>query len=484
MSPTFLRFHGAAGTVTGSKYLVEHEGRRILLDCGLFQGLKELRLRNWAPPPFDPETVDAVILSHAHLDHAGYLPLLVRYGFRGPVYCTAGTADLLPILLADSAHLMQEEAAHANRHQYSKHRPALPLYSMQDVEPVLPLLRSQPCQKSFSVAKGLRATLRRTGHILGAASIELLFETRQQKLVFSGDLGRWDRPILRDPESVPEADMLLVESTYGNRLHATDSKAHLARVIRETAERGGTVLIPAFAVGRVQELLWLLRELEDAAEVPPLPVYVDSPMALDVTSIYAKHTEDHDADMAKALREGRSPFQGQQHHLLRTVEQSKALNDRRGSMVIIAGNGMITGGRILHHLQRRLPDPRNAVLLVGYQAAGTRGCSLRNGAPVVRMYGQDIPVRARIEAIDGLSAHADQAEIMRWLSSFQRPPAKTYIVHGEAAAAQALATVIQERLGWSAEAAQDGATVMLPGCSCSELAQARDPALGGEPRAR
>lgn len=472
MSPVSLCFHGAAGTVTGSKYLVEYEGGRILLDCGLFQGLKELRLRNWAPPPFDPKTVDAVLLSHAHIDHAGYLPLLFRYGFNGPVYCTAGTADLLPILLGDSAHLMEEEAAHGNRHHYSKHHPALPLYTLQDVKSVLPLLRSQPYQQPFRVANGLQATLRRTGHILGAASIELLFEANQQRLVFSGDLGRWDRPILRDPESVPAADVLLIESTYGNRLHATDSKAHLARVIRETAHRGGTVLIPAFAVGRVQELLWLLRELEDAGEIPFLPVYVDSPMALDVTSIYAKHTEDHDANMAKALREGRSPFQCQQHHLLRTVEQSKALNDRPGPMVIIAGNGMITGGRILHHLHRRLPDPRNAVLLVGYQAAGTRGCSLRNGAPLVRMYGQDVPVRARIEAIDGLSAHADQAELMRWLSWFERPPTKTYIVHGETAAAQALATVIYDRLGWDAEVAQDGATVMLPGNSCSAPARA------------
>lgn len=464
-----LRFLGAAGTVTGSKHLVQCNGSRVLLDCGLFQGLKALRLRNWEPPPLDPLALDAVILSHAHLDHAGYLPLLVKRGFRGPIYCTSGTADLLSILLADSAHLMEEEAAHANRHGYSKHHPALPLYTAEDAAKVFPLLCPAPYGWAFELAGGMNASLRRTGHILGAASIELLFASSQHRLVYSGDLGRWDRPILRDPEPVLEADTLVLESTYGNRLHASGTRDQLARVIRETSGRGGTVLIPAFAVGRVQELLWILRELVESKEVPDLPVYIDSPMALDVTEIYRRHPEEYNADLAQALGTGRSPFRYPQHHLLRTVEQSKELNERTEPMVIIAGSGMITGGRILHHLQQRLPDEKNAVLLVGYQAAGTRGRALSEGAATLRMYGRDVPVRARVEAIDGLSAHADQAEILRWLSGFRRPPAMTYLVHGEQDPAEALAAVIRKRLGWTVAVARDGETVPLPSCTLTPM---------------
>jgi len=459
-APT-LTFYGAAGTVTGSKYLVEWEGRRILLDCGLFQGLKELRLRNWAEPPFDPCALDAVVLSHAHLDHSGYLPLLVKRGYRGPVFCTAGTADLLRVLLPDSAHLMQEEADYANRHGYSKHHPALPLYSSEDVKRVFPLLRPQRYGNSFAIAPGMQTTLRRAGHILGSASIELLWETSGRRLVFSGDLGRWGRPILRDPDLIAEADILLVESTYGDRLHAADTRAHLARVISDTAHRGGAVLIPAFAVGRVQELIWTLRELEDAGDVPLLSVYIDSPMAINVTELYCKHPADYGTEMALAMQEGRCPLCCRQYHLIRTVEESKWLNSRTGPMVIVAGSGMMTGGRILHHLRQRLSDPRNTVLLVGYQAPGTRGRSLLEGAPRLRMHGQEVPVRAHVEVIDGLSAHADQSEILRWLSGFRRPPQKTYVVHGEDGPARTLAAVIGERLGWTAEVARDGAAVSL-----------------------
>ncbi len=457
-----VAFYGAAGTVTGSKHLVSWEGGRVLLDCGLFQGLKELRLRNWAEPPFDPRSLDALVLSHAHLDHSGYLPLLVKRGFRGPIYCTAGTAALLRVLLPDSAHLMEEEANFANRHGYSKHHPALPLYTREDVEKVFPLLQPQPYEHSFEVARELHTTLRRAGHILGSASVELRWAASGRRLVFSGDLGRWGRPILRDPDVVSEADVLLIESTYGDRLHAADARAHLARVISETAHRGGAVLIPAFAVGRVQELIWTLRQLEDAGEVPLLSVYLDSPMAIDVSEMYCQHPEDYDEDMAQAMRDGRCPLCCRQYHLMRTVDQSKWLNSRTGPMVIIAGSGMMTGGRILHHLRQRLSDARNTVMLVGYQAPGTRGRSLLDGAPSLRMHGQDVPVRAQVEVIDGLSAHADQSEILRWLSGFRRAPVKTYIVHGEDRPARTLASVIQDRLGWPVEVARDGAAVSLP----------------------
>jgi metallo-beta-lactamase family protein len=456
-----LTFYGAAGTVTGSKHLVRSGGRTVLLDCGLFQGLKELRLRNWADPPFDPRSIDAVVLSHAHIDHSGYLPLLVKHGFRGPIYCTAGTADLLHVLLPDSSHLTEEEAEYANRRGYSKHHPALPLFSSDDVAGVYPLLRTQSYHEPFEVIPKVRCTLRRTGHILGSASVELCWDSDGKRLVFSGDLGRWGRPILRDPELLPAADVLLIESTYGDRLHAKDPAEHLARVLSETAHRGGTVMIPAFAVGRVQELIWTLRRLEDAGKVPLLSVFVDSPMAIDVTALYCQHPEDYDEETAQAMREERCPLCCQQYNLLRTVEQSKWLSDRRGPMVIITGSGMMTGGRILHHLRQRLPDPRNTLLLVGYQALGTRGRALQEGARTLRMHGQDVPVRAQVESIDGLSAHADQSEILRWLGGFKSAPAKTYIVHGEDKPAQTLAQLVTERLGFCTEVARDGQTVPL-----------------------
>jgi metallo-beta-lactamase family protein len=460
-SAVTLTFYGAAGTVTGSKHLLEWAGKKILLDCGLFQGLKELRLRNWNTPPFESNTIDAVVLSHAHLDHSGYLPLLVKNGFSGPIYCTAGTADLLRVLLRDSARLLEEEALYANRKGYSKHHPALPLYDSGDVERVFPLLTPAPYGQSFVISSGLQASLHRAGHILGSATIELRWEDSGKRLVFSGDLGRWGRPILRDPELLASADVLLVESTYGDRLHAKDENDHLARVITETAHRGGAVLIPAFAVGRAQELIWTLRQLQDSGQVPLLSVYLDSPMAIDVTEMYCRHAEDFDAEMAQSMASGNCPLCCRKYHLLRTVEESKWLNGRTGPMIIIAGSGMMTGGRILHHLQQRLSDHRNTVLLVGYQAAGTRGRALLDGATRLRMYGKDLPVRARVEVIDGLSAHGDQSEILRWLGGFRKPPTQTYLVHGEPEPARVLTQVIRERLGWAVEVAHDGATVPI-----------------------
>ncbi|MCI0457224.1 MAG: MBL fold metallo-hydrolase, partial [Gemmataceae bacterium] len=401
-TPT-LRFLGGTGTVTGSKYLVSASGRQVLLDCGLFQGLKELRQRNWSKPPLEAAKVDAVVLSHAHIDHSGYLPLLVWHGFRGPIFCTPGTADLLGVLLPDAAHLQEEEAATANRYGYSKHKPALPLYTAQDAQAALRLIESRPYGERFAVTTGVSVILRRAGHILGSATVELqLGETDPFRLAFSGDLGRWDRPILRNPEPVPEADALLVESTYGNRTHPPESMEALARIVREAAQRGGALLVPAFAVGRTQELIWMLRQLEEANRVPSLPVYLDSPMAIDVSDLYCRHPEDHDLDMKLLMDEKRCPLCCKQYHLARTPQESKSLNQHEGPLVIISASGMATGGRILHHLKLRLPDPRTTVLLVGFQSIGTRGRALQEGAHTIRIHGQDVPVRAKVETLDGL----------------------------------------------------------------------------------
>ncbi len=432
-------------------HVIRAEGHAVLLDAGLFQGLKPLRLRNWAPRLAAPRQIDAVVLSHAHIDHSGYLPLLVRQGFRGPIHCTPATADLLDVMLRDSAHLQEEAADRANRHGYSKHRPALPLYSVADAEATLPLLDRRPVGRAFPVVPGVTALFRRAGHILGAATIELGHDGR--RLVYSGDLGRWDRPILRDPEPVPEADVLVLESTYGDRIHPAHGEEELARIVREAARRGGPLLVPAFAVGRTQELLWMLGRLEAAGRVPALPVYVDSPMAIEVSEIYGRHAEELDADW-------RVPGD-KVVHLARSPEESKRLNALSGPVIIVSASGMATGGRILHHLSLRLPDPRTTVLLVGFQAAGTRGRSLQEGARQLRMFGREVPVRAAVETLDALSAHADRDEILRWLGGFTRPPAQTYLVHGEPRAAQGLAEAIRARYAWSVRPAADGEIVAL-----------------------
>lgn len=457
-----LQFLGGVETVTGSKYLVAAAGRKVLLDCGLFQGLKALRLRNWAPPPFAAAELDAVVLSHAHLDHSGYLPLLVRHGFRGPIYCTPGTEALLGVLLPDSAHLQEEEAGAANRHGYSKHRPALPLYTTADAEAALRLTCARPYGAAFDLAPGLTALYRRAGHILGSATVELRIGAENPiSMVFSGDLGRWNRPILRDPEWVREADVLLVESTYGDRVHAPDPAGALAEVVNTAAARGGALLVPAFAVGRTQELIWTLRELEDAGRIPPLPVFVDSPMAINVTDIYSRHREDHDLDMRLLADQERSPLRCRRMRLVHTAEESKGLNDQRGPMIIISASGMATGGRVLHHLKRRLPDERTTVLLSGFQAAGTRGRSLQDGARTLRIHGEDVTVRATVVSLDGFSAHAGRDEILRWLGGFRRPPSHAYVVHGEAAAARCLTEAVREQLGWRIRPAANGETVSL-----------------------
>jgi metallo-beta-lactamase family protein len=462
MNDPTIQFFGAAETVTGSKHMVTANGRRILLDCGLFQGLKQLRMRNWQAPPFDPREIDAVVLSHAHLDHSGYLPLLVRLGYERPIYCTAATRDLLVILLRDSAYLQEEQAAHANRHRYTRHKPALPLYTMEDVENTLPLVRTPPNRETFAVTDGVSAVFRCAGHILGSATVELQIEgSPDRKIAFSGDLGRWGRPILKDPVPIPEADVVLVESTYGNREHPPEPDADLARVISETAERGAALIVPAFAVGRSQELLWRIRELEVEKRIPIVPVYADSPMAINVTDVYRRHPEEHDLEMAELMNSKARPLSPKLFQTARTAIESKALNDVKGPMIIISASGMASGGRVLHHLKRRLPSKRTTVLLCGYQAAGTRGRTLQEGAKQVRIHGREIPIRARIETLHGLSAHADWRELICWLAQFERPPKNTFAVHGEASASEALVEAIREHLGWDAGVAADGARVAV-----------------------
>ncbi len=451
MTPS-LTFLGAAGTVTGSKFLLDTGEARVLLECGLFQGLKELRLQNWTPPPFDPAALEAVLLSHAHIDHSGYLPRLARAGFKGPIYCTNGTADLLKIMLPDAAHLQEEEAEYSNRHGTSKHTPALPLFGVEDAEKTLGLVRPVKVDTPVAVARGLTTRFIRSGHILGAAIMEV--GVGDLRLVHSGDLGRYGVPIMPDPEPVALADVLLVESTYGNRLHPKeDPAAILVAAVQRAVEEKGWLLIPAFAVGRSQDLLYALRQLEAAGRIPALAVYLDSPMAIEATAIYCRHPEEEDP--------GTGPFVPRRFHLSRSVQDSKALNDLEGPVIVISGSGMATGGRVLHHLRHRLPDPRATVLFVGYQAAGTRGRLLRDGAKESMIFGEDVPVRATVLVSDAYSAHADQGEILRWLGGFTRPPRRTYIIHGEPEAARALQEKIAGDLGWTATVAEAGATVPL-----------------------
>ncbi|MBI4588452.1 MAG: MBL fold metallo-hydrolase [Candidatus Rokubacteria bacterium] len=462
-----LTFLGAAGTVTGAKFLLDTGQARVLLECGLFQGLKELRLQNWAPASFDSASVTAVLLSHAHIDHSGYLPRLARTGFSGPIYCTRGTADLLRVMLPDAAHLQEEEADYANRHGSSKHRPALPLFSVEDAEQALGLLRPVAPGTPVSVGPRVGGRFLRSGHILGAAIVEV--RVGEHRLVYSGDLGRYDVPVMRDPEPVDEADTLLVESTYGNRLHPREDPAGpLVAAVRRAVDRRGWLLIPAFAVGRTQQLLYTLRELEEAGRIPALAVYLDSPMAIEATAIYAQHPEEEDPELARAARQGKRPFVPRRFHLAKSVQDSKALNDFEGPAIVISGSGMATGGRVLHHLRHRLPDSRTTVLFVGYQAAGTRGRLLKDGAKELRIFGENIPVRATVMASDAYSAHADQGEILRWLRGFKRPPRMTYIVHGEPEAGRALRERIAQELGWRATIAEAGATVSVSASGAPE----------------
>jgi metallo-beta-lactamase family protein len=436
-----LSFLGGVGTVTGSKYLLETDGVQVLVDCGLFQGFKQLRLRNWAPFPIEPKRIDAVVLTHAHLDHSGYLPLLVKQGFSGPVVCTEATRDLCAILLPDSGYLQEKDAEYANRHGFSKHRPALPLYTKADAEACMEQFSIVAFVEETMIAGGLAARFLPAGHILGAAIVEVRCAGRT--IVFSGDLGRPNSVTMVDPTPVSHADYLLVESTYGDRHHeARDAEEMLAEVISRTAARGGTVLIPAFAVGRAQLLLVHLQRLKAARRIPDLPVFLDSPMAINASEVFCKHPQEHRLT-ADQCREACSVAR-----YVREPEESKLLDGDTMPKIIVSASGMATGGRVLHHLKHFAPDRRNTILFTGFQAGGTRGAAMTTGAESVKIHGSYVPIRAEVANLQMLSAHADADEIMSWLRGFARPPRMTFITHGEPAASDALRHRISEELGW------------------------------------
>lgn len=436
-----IQFLGATGTVTGSKYLVRHGGASLLVDCGLFQGYKQLRLRNWAPLPVAAASIDAVVLTHAHIDHTGYLPSLAKQGFRGRIWCSVPTRELAAILLPDSGGLQEEEAAFANRHHLSKHTPALPLYTREDAVRCLDQFETAPWHQAWEPVPALRVTLSHAGHMPGGSVLHV--SDGQHSVVFSGDLGRPHDLVLRAPEPLPACDSLVVESTYGNRLHPdTDPLDQLADVINRTAARGGTLVIPAFAVGRAQTLLHGIQVLKREKRVHALPVFLDSPMASDALQVYRRHPSE--------LRLSAQDIEGIVHgaEIVRSPDESKLLSARRGPMVIVAGSGMATGGRVVHHIKQFAPERRNTILLSGFQAGGTRGASLAAGAETVRIHGEDVPVRAEIARIDALSSHADAGEIEAWLRTAPRPPQRTFITHGEPDAADALRQRIERRLHW------------------------------------
>jgi metallo-beta-lactamase family protein len=450
-----LTFLGAAGTVTGSKYLLEHANHRVLIDCGLFQGYKQLRLLNWEPLPFEPRDIDAVLLTHAHLDHSGALPLLVRQGHRGPVFATPATIDLCALLLPDSGRIQEEDAAYANRHGLSKHKPALPLYTEADALAALRRMRPVPFAQVTTVAPGIEATWRAAGHILGASSIELRIDGRT--LLFSGDVGRPDDLLMRPPEPVVPADVVIVESTYGDRLHgANDSERGLGAAIARTVERGGTVVVPAFAVGRAQLLLYMLHRLKRSGAIPDVPVFLDSPMAADTTAIYHRHRTEH------RLSSDECDGMCRVAQIVDSVEQSRAVTNLRYPAVVVSASGMATGGRVLHHLKARLPDARNTVVLAGYQAGGTRGARLQAGERSVRIHGEDVAVKAEVVSLQGLSAHADAAQLVQWLSASPRAPQRLFITHGEPGPADALRQRVEQALGWEGRVPLLNEAVELP----------------------
>jgi metallo-beta-lactamase family protein len=437
-----ITFLGAAGTVTGSKYLFDTGQNKVLVDCGLFQGFKQLRLRNWSRLPIDISNIDAVVLTHAHLDHSGYLPLLARNGFKGRIYCTPATRDLCGILLPDAARLEEQSAEYANRHNYSKHRPALPLFTEDDARKALAKMRSLDFNVAHEFSDGLSLVYKRAGHILGAAMAQ--FTVGGKTVLFSGDLGRPNDPLMFAPDAIAEADYLVVESTYGNRKHPTTSaQDELAKIITSTAAKGGSVIVPAFTVGRAQLLLYHLYCLKKAERIPDLPIFLDSPMAVDAGEIFRSHPHDH---RLSAL-ETRNVFGIARQTT--SSDESKAIDHSRVPSVIISASGMATGGRVIHHLRVFAPDPRNTILFTGFQAGGTRGAAMVGGAKAIKIFGDYVAVRANVTNLDMLSAHADADEIMAWLSMFRRPPTTTFITHGEPEAADSLRKRIEEELKWN-----------------------------------
>lgn len=439
-----LSFLGAAGSVTGSCYLLDTAGGKVLIDCGLFQGYKQLRLRNWAPPPYDPRTIAAVVLTHAHIDHSGALPLLVRRGFQGPIYCSPGTLELCRILLPDSAHQQEEEATFANRHGFSKHKPALPLYTRPDADACLARLQPVAMDTSFVPVPGLHARLRPAGHILGAASVRV--EHQGVSLTFSGDVGRPDDPLMKPPEALLPTDYLVIESTYGDRRHPDlDPDAELARWVSTACSRGGVTVIPAFAVGRTQALLLGIARLKAAKQLPDVPVYLDSPMATDVTALFTRLGSEHRLSREECVAMCKGVT------LINTPQQSKDLDQRGGPMIILSASGMATGGRVVHHLKAFAGDARNLILLSGFQASGTRGAALAAGAQTIRIHGEEVAVRAQVAQLAALSAHADAEQLLAWMRGLEVPPRRTFVTHGEPLASDVLRYRIQHDLGWAVE---------------------------------
>ena len=482
---TSITFLGAARTVTGSKYLLDTGSSKVLIDSGLFQGLKELRERNWQPFPVPATEIDAIVLTHAHLDHCGYLPRLVSQGFRGRVFCTAGTLDLCRIVLPDAGRIQEEDAANANRQGYTKHAPALPLYTETDAFRAVSQLQPIGYDRPMPVAPDVEVEFVNAGHLLGSSYARV--RTGGITILFGGDLGRFGRPVLPDPSSVAEADYLLVESTYGNRVHSQDDNgAQLAEVITTTVGRGGRVIIPAFAIGRVEELIYWLKRLEEEKRIPILPVFLDSPMAIEALSRYRERLSELDPELHPEARDDKAPHgpadhadavserERHAHHerqlcvfcteRFRTISsaaESKQLTESKMPAIVISASGMATGGRVLHHLKAGLPDARNTVLFVGYQAEGTRGRQLVDGQTTVKIHGEMIPVRAQIALVESMSAHADSNEILRWLGGFTKAPRLTFIVHGEPVAMEALTTSIRDRLGWATKMPEHGETIGL-----------------------
>ncbi len=437
-----IGFYGAAGTVTGSKYLFSNDQHRVLVDCGMFQGVKKNRLRNWEDPPFDPSTLTAVVLTHAHLDHSGYLPALMKKGFDGPVYCTRGTKELCGIILPDSGYLQEEEAKYRNKTKTTKHSPALALYTEEDARNCLKAFKTVKRDTRLDLAKGLSVTFTRAGHILGASCVHLT--SNGTTIVFSGDLGRMDGPVMEPPAPIDRADYMVVESTYGNRLHGDeDPKEQLADVINRTVEREGIVIIPSFAVGRSTTILHFISELIEEGRIPHVPSFLNSPMSINATELYCEHHRDH------RLSEQECGEIFRNVDFVRSREASKALNFTKGPAIIVSASGMVEGGRIVHHLKTLLPDPKNTVLFVGFQAPGTRGDRILHGAETVKIHGREIPCRAEVVELPNLSAHADWKEIIGWMRQMKEAPGNVFITHGEPKSAEAFQQHIKEELGWS-----------------------------------
>jgi len=467
----YIQFLGAAGTVTGSKHLINttfdssgRQGYQTLIDCGLFQGQKEWRERNWKDTPVPAREIDAVILTHAHLDHCGWIPRLVKEGFQGPIYATQATIDLCSVVLPDSGHLQEEDAAFYNKKKASKHDPALPLYTMEEAQDCLQRFKAVGIEQTVQLSPELSFRFVRAAHILGSTMAEVTLKTdgRTRRLLFTGDIGR-----VRDAEIAPgkvvhsgpqegeTADVLVMESTYGNRQHPdTDPRPELARLIRETVQRGGTIVVPAFAVERTQKFLFMLKELMESGQIPRIPVFCDSPMAIKAVEIFLKHSEEYTPQAADLIRKYGSPLDWPGLTFAQTAEESKKINESKFPCIIISSSGMVTGGRILHHLAQRLPDPKNLIIFIGFQAPGTRGFTIKSKAPEVKIFGDFVPIRAQVAALEQFSDHADPPELLEWLRTFQNKPGVTYLVHGEPAASSQLQALMEKELGWNVQVAE------------------------------